>query len=91
LALPYFAILDSSIGNGQTLGKRLMHLQVTDELGTTISFRRSVVRYGVFAVPYFLNGMSLPTTRTPWVVTTVLYLLIFGVGGTTLYLMLFNQ
>ena len=91
LALPYFAILDSRIGNGQTVGKRLMHLQVIDKNGTTISFGKSVVRYAVFAVPYYVNEILLPTSRTPWVVSALLSLLIFGVGGTTLYLMLFNR
>ena len=41
LALPYFAILDSAIGNGQTVGKRLMHIQGIDENGNTIPFWRS--------------------------------------------------
>jgi uncharacterized RDD family membrane protein YckC len=91
LALPYFAILNSSIGNGQTLGKRLMHLQVVDKNGATISFWRSVIRYGVFAVPYYLNDVLLPATRTPWAVSTLFSLLIFGVFGATLYLVLFNR
>jgi uncharacterized RDD family membrane protein YckC len=91
IALPYFAILDSRIGNGRTVGKRLMHLQVVDKNGTTISFGKSAVRYAVFAVPYFVNGILLPTSRTPWIVSTLLSLLIFGVGGATLYLVLFNR
>ncbi len=91
LALPYFAVLNSCIGNGQTLGKRLTHLRVIDKTGNTISFWRSVVRYSVFAVPYFLNEMTLPTTRTPWVVSTLVAVVVAGVGGATLYLVLFNR
>jgi uncharacterized RDD family membrane protein YckC len=91
LALPYFAILNSDIGNGQTPGKRLMHLQVVDKYGTTISFSKSVVRYAVFAVPHYLNAMLLPTTRIPWFVSTLPSIPIFGVGGATLYLVLFNR
>jgi uncharacterized RDD family membrane protein YckC len=91
LALSYFAILDSNIGNGQTLGKRLMHLQVVDKDGGTISFWRSALRYGLFAVPFYLNGILLPTTRTPWVVSALASLVVFGVGGATLYLVLFNR
>jgi uncharacterized RDD family membrane protein YckC len=44
LSLPYFAILNSKLGNGETLGKRWMHLQVVDENGATISFWKSAVR-----------------------------------------------
>jgi len=91
LALPYFALLNSHIGNGQTIGKRLMHVQVVNLNGTTISVGLSVARYGVFAVPYFLNGMSLPTTRTPQAIFILVSFLIFGVGGATLYLVLFNR
>jgi uncharacterized RDD family membrane protein YckC len=91
LALLYFAILNSGIGNGQTLGKRLMHLQVIDKNGATISFWKSVVRYAVFAVPYYLNEMLLPATRTPWLVSALVSLVVLGVGGATLYLVLFNR
>ena len=91
LALPYFAILNSRIGNGQTLGKRLMHLQVVNKNGATISFWKSVGRYGLFAVPYYLNELSLPITRTPSIVITGISLVIFGVGGATLYLIIFNR
>jgi uncharacterized RDD family membrane protein YckC len=91
LAFPYFAILNSGIGNGQTLGKRLMHLRVIDKSGNTISFWRSAVRYSVLAVPYLLNEMTLPMTRTPWVVSTLVGFVVAGVGGATLYLVLFNR
>jgi|SRR5579863_2355469 len=80
LVLPYFAILDSGIGNGQTPGKRLMHVQVIDKNGATISPGKSVVRYTVFAVPYFLNELLLPLTRTPWAVSVLISIVIFGLG-----------
>jgi uncharacterized RDD family membrane protein YckC len=91
LAFPYFVILNSRIGNGQTLGKRLMHVQVVGRDGAAISFEKSVVRYTVFAVPYFLNELVLPLTRTPWAVSVLISIVIFGVGGATLYLVLFNR
>jgi uncharacterized RDD family membrane protein YckC len=90
-ALPYFAILDSSVGSGRTLGKRLVHIQVVGKEGATISFAKSVIRYTVFAVPYFLNELLLPLTRTPWVVPVLMSIVIFGVGGATIYLLLFNR
>ncbi len=90
LALPYFAILNSGIGNGQTLGKRVVHIQVTDQYGNTISFWRSVARYVVFAIPYFLDEVSLPVTRTPWAVSIMISVIALGIGGATLYLVVFN-
>ena len=91
LALPYYAILNSEIGNGQTLGKRWMHLQVTNAAGSTISFSKSMVRYFLFAVPYYLNGVILPVSRTPRIFIYALSLIIFGLGGATIYLVLFNR
>jgi hypothetical protein len=63
LAFPYFAILNSRIGNGQTPGKKWMHIQVTDVEGKTISFGKSSLRYVLFAVPYYLDNIAFPTTR----------------------------
>lgn len=91
LALPYFAILNSGIGNGQTLGKRAVHIQVIDQHGNTISFWRSVARYVVLLTPYFLNEMSLPVTRTPWAVSIMISVIVLGIGGATLYLVVFNR
>jgi uncharacterized RDD family membrane protein YckC len=91
LALPYFAIPNSKIGNGQTIGKRLMHIRVVDRNGCTIPFWKSVARYMVLAIPYFLNGLLLPTTRTPWAVSIMVSVIVFGVGGASLYLVVFNR
>ncbi len=91
LVFPYFAILNSRIGHGQTLGKRLMRIRVIEEAGNTISFWKAVARYAVFGVPYFLNEVLLPVTRTPWIVSALVSIVVFGIGGTTLYLILFNR
>jgi uncharacterized RDD family membrane protein YckC len=90
LALPYYAILNSKIGDGQTLGKRILDIQVVDESGQTISFASSLLRYLVLAVPYFLSDIPLPVTRTPWTVSACLQAL--GViSSATLYLLIFNR
>jgi uncharacterized RDD family membrane protein YckC len=91
LAFPYFAILNSKIGDGQTLGKRWMHLQVVDAGGNTIPFLRSCLRYSLFAAPYYLNQIVLPVSKTPWIVSSAISLIIFAVGGATFYLVLFNR
>jgi uncharacterized RDD family membrane protein YckC len=90
MALPYFAILNSKIGGGQTLGKRWMHIEVVDKDGNTIPFSKSVARYAWFAVPYYLDGIVLPG-RTPWIVSSLLATLFFVVFGATLYLVFFNR
>lgn len=91
IALPYFAILESRIGGGRTLGKRWLRLQVVGASGNTISFPKSVLRYAIFATPFFLNGLPLPVTRTPWIVSALITVIIFGLGGATFYLVCFNR
>jgi uncharacterized RDD family membrane protein YckC len=90
LAFPYYAILNSKIGDGQTLGKRILDIQVVDERGQTTSFSASSLRYLVLAVPYFLSDAPLPTTRIPWTVSVCLQAL-GVVSSATLYLLVFNR
>jgi uncharacterized RDD family membrane protein YckC len=91
LSLAYFALFDSSIGKGQTLGKRLLHVQVVDVNGNSISFPKSLLRYSLFGIPYFLNGLPLPITRTPLAVSTLISFTVIPLGGANFYLMLFNR
>ncbi|MBV9146440.1 MAG: RDD family protein, partial [Acidobacteria bacterium] len=91
MALPYFAILSSEFGDGQTLGKHWLGLQVVDRDGLTISFPKSVIRYAVLWIPFFVNQLPLPVSRTSPTVTLILLLLIFGLGGANVYLVVFNR
>jgi uncharacterized RDD family membrane protein YckC len=87
----YFASLDCGIGGGQTLGKRLMKLRVVDAQGNFVPFWKSLARFTVFAVPSFLFGLTLPETRTPWIVSSLIFVIVLWVGGLTLYLITFND
>jgi uncharacterized RDD family membrane protein YckC len=91
VVLPYFAFFESRLGDGQSIGKRLLGLRVVNSHGTTISLEESLLRYFVFAIPIFLNSLALPISRTPWFVFPLLAILVFGVGGATLYLLIFNR
>lgn len=90
IAILYYGVLNSRIGNGQTVGKRLMHLQVVDAGGKSISFSKSLVRYAVLSAPFFLNGLALPLSRTPKPVLYLLGAIVLGLGAITTYLVLFN-
>jgi uncharacterized RDD family membrane protein YckC len=90
IALVYFGILDSSISSGQTPGKRLLKVRVVDAKGRPVSAGRAVVRYVVIAVPFFLNNLPVPITG-PSVPVLVGGLLIFGLGGSIVYLLVFNR
>lgn len=91
IALCYFGLFDSSIGLGGTIGKRLLRLRVVDQQGGLLSLEDAILRFMVCAIPFFANGLSLPLSRTPWLVTALLGVLIFGGGTANLYLLTFNR
>jgi uncharacterized RDD family membrane protein YckC len=72
IALGYFATFDSSIGHGQTVGKRLFRLRVVGAAGNPIPFGRSLIRFTVFAIPQFLNGVQLPRAVNTWISSILL-------------------
>lgn len=91
IAVLYFAIPESRVGGGQSVGKRLLGLRVVDPQCNPLSFERSFGRLTVFALPFLLNGLPLPLTKTIWIVSMLLGLVVFGVGGGTTYLVIFNR
>jgi uncharacterized RDD family membrane protein YckC len=89
IALGYFAVLNSSIGNGQTLGKRLLKIRVVDLQGGTIPLHRSALRYLLFWLPFFCNKLNVDSGNM-WL-ASLLTLIIFGLGGGIIYLFLSNR
>lgn len=89
IALCYFALLNSSIGNGQTLGKRLLKIRVVDLQGDNIPLHRSAFRFLLLGLPYFCNGLQVSQSNI-WL-GTLLAAIIFGLGGSILYLFIFNR
>jgi uncharacterized RDD family membrane protein YckC len=87
----YFAASECRIGNGQTLGKRFFKVRVVDVHGNPMSFERALVRYIIFAIPPAAYGLKLPETRTPWAVSAFLFGIALWVGGSTLYLIIFER
>jgi len=91
VALVYFSSLDSRVGGGQTPGKRWMKVRVIDAQGNTIPFAKCFLRSAIFLAPSFLVGLRLPQARTPWIVSSLIFVIVLWVGGSTLYLITFNH
>jgi uncharacterized RDD family membrane protein YckC len=90
IALPYYAIFNSVVGKGQTIGKRLLSLEVVDARGSAISLETSFLRYAVFSIPFILNGIILPA-QTPWIISNLIYFVLFATIAGTFYLVCFNR
>ena len=91
IALVYFAILNSHIGQGQTLGKRLANIRVTDAKSALMSLPRSAFRATIFFVPVALNGTATPPGPYAQFVGMVLSIVIVGVGVAQAYLYCCNR
>lgn len=91
IALVYFGTLNSQIGQGQTLGKRLLKIQVTDAKGALISLPRSAFRATILLLPVALNGMPVPAGEHEQLWGIALSILIFGVSVAGVYLYCCNR
>lgn len=91
IALAYFSVLNSGIGKGQTLGKRLFNIRVVNRANQYISWARAVVRYAILAVPYAVSDITTLANPNPTISSYVLS--VIGLGGTLaiVYLIVFNR
>jgi uncharacterized RDD family membrane protein YckC len=91
VALLYFGLMNSALGGGQTLGKRLMKIRVVNSNDSPISVARSSLRFLILGAPFFLNGAAFPPRIfTSWIGIMIGFV-IFGIGGTIIYLFVFNR
>jgi uncharacterized RDD family membrane protein YckC len=73
ISLAYSGVLQSAIGRGQTLGKRLLGLRVVKLDGSYLTLDRSLVRYVLVSFPVYQTAVAyalvtvLPFLRLQWV------------------------
>lgn len=103
VALLYFGIFDSHIGGGQSPGKRILGLCVTDRNGNPLSPARAALRTSIIAAPCFLLDIWFDLITRLWYdvwpepISTVelfagyaLLATVFGGLSIILYLFVFN-
>lgn len=94
ICLLYSGIFNSSIGRGQTVGKRVMHIKVINSCGQYISLPKSLLRAAIIWTPMMLNGVFY-NLHVPQFVSQILFavdlLVIFALGGGLIYLFVFNM
>jgi uncharacterized RDD family membrane protein YckC len=94
LALNYFTPLNSELGKGQTIGKRIQKIRVVDRKGKFIGVGRSFIRALVLTTPFLLNGFLVPYLHPSLPMHVLGFLFSVAVfGGITaiIYLYIFNR
>lgn len=89
LGVGYFGVLDSRIGRGQTLGKRLLGIRVVGARGEALSVIRAGARATLVLLPLLVSGLSWPGTP-PWPIVGAYGLMVAGLPIGLLYLFVFN-
>jgi len=93
----YFAILESSILNGQSVGKMIFSCKVSSIKGQGISPLISFGRYFLITLPFFNGAISNTIASTVGITNTVIggtiFLVIIGVlvAGNTLFMLFHPQ
>lgn len=91
IALTYFGLLNSFLGKGKTLGKRIMKIEVVNRSGNSIPMAHAFLRTSVLCAPWFFNGAPIPTSIVVSPAGYGIGLLLFGLGGAIIYLYIFNR
>ncbi|WP_265129794.1 RDD family protein [Chryseobacterium oranimense] len=91
ISLAYFSILNSKLNNGQTIGKKIMKIQVTDIEGRTVSLKTSFIRSLILTAPFFLNGFKITGSETFSVVNIIQSMIIFTLGLGIMVFYIFNK
>ena len=95
IALIYFGLLNSKLGKGQTLGKRLNNIKVVNQNGEYLSLPRSLGRTLILIAPYFCTGINLPASflLTPFgaIIDFSFFVFSFGIGTGFIYFYIFNR
>ncbi len=80
--VPYLGVLGSEIGNGQTLGKRLLGLRVVDANGRPLPLGKALPRAALLSLPWIFDGMRFGSLGSA--APAMLWaggVIVFGLGG----------
>lgn len=91
VALIYFGVLNSSINNGQTVGKALLKINVVDSNNQYISVPKSFLRYCILGTPFYLNNARFTEDLLTSPFMYLLSLIVFGGLLSIAYLYVFNR
>ena len=91
IAVIYFGLMNSAIFNGQTVGKKVFDIRVVDAANRAISLPKSILRYSILAMPFFLNGAQVHNDALLAYLIYPFSIILFGGLFAISYLYIFNR
>ncbi len=91
IATTYFAVMDSRLFGGQSLGARLSKIRVVTRDGRALGLGASMLRTTLFTLPYCLNGAAISIDPSMSLAMVLFSIVVFGLGLSIVYLFLFNR
>ena len=90
IVLIYFGIFDSKIGNGQSIGKKILKIQVVNKNSECISVSKSILRSLWLFTFILLNGFSLGNSKYIPIII-ILGTILFSIVLLEIYFFIFNK
>ncbi|MCP9748187.1 RDD family protein [Lacihabitans sp. CS3-21] len=87
----YQTILNSKIGNGQTIGKRIFNIQVLDTEGNLIGIDKSFLRSLILSFPYFIANLPIPGLPELGVLNIIKTLILSSIVLGVIVIYIFNK
>ncbi|MCW8857866.1 MAG: RDD family protein [Kangiella sp.] len=91
ISASYFTVGYSNILRGQTIGKSLLDIRVTDQQGGYLSLGRAFLRYTVLDLPFYVSAIILFWVTPFSIIDFVITLLSSFVFIISSYLFIFNR
>ncbi|MEM7534720.1 MAG: phosphodiester glycosidase family protein [Chloroflexota bacterium] len=90
IIIAYSGYFNSQMGQGQTVGKRLMRIVVVSKQTAYLNMSRSLLRAVMLALIFMVNEWAIPILQNP--VTTILFMIIvMGSALALFYGLVFNR
>ncbi len=86
----YSGVMNSRVGHGQSVGKRLLKVKVVDEDGVAVPVGKSFVRAFVLCLPFFIDKTMIPPIVSIQRNLALVFLVSVGMIGGLVYFYLFN-
>lgn len=91
LAGLYFSFLENDKSIGQSIGKKILKIKVVHVSGNSLSFIRSFLRYSIWGICYYINGMNFSGLKYESLYSSIGTILLFGGGFIIPFLFVFNR